>query len=135
MEQNKVMSANEWHEFHNLIAITFSTMQNYAEYFHSEMSKPREEVETETKRWYPLVNSSSPYQDTSNSIALSCREAMLKGYELGQRECLALLEWLLKNEFKKDEDICFRAYKGTGSHQFTPDDLMQLFTIFKNRKG
>ena len=41
-------------------------------------------------------------------------------------EAVAVLEYLLKGGFQCDDTNSFRAYNGTGSHQFTPIEIYDL---------
>lgn len=65
----------------------------------------------------------------TNVSAHKATQAIIQPETYTQEDMIGLLEWLLKNNFRKDEDICFRAYKGTGSHQFSPAELVGLYKI------
>src|SRR6187399_361257 len=139
MEQNKVMKFNEWYhsqsDEYKTRVTDIDVSDDYAAYYHAEMSKLSVDVEgvlnkemsdyiksLQDNNWSDIIPSESEQQHI--------KAWMKRGYQLGQGECTELLEWLLKSEFKKDEDICFRAYNGTGSHQYATPELL---TIFKNR--
>lgn len=109
-------------------------MELYAAYVTSFVP---DDVEKEIEQKYPILYTKEEklmVQGVSERDMLEMQQnAARYGASLaGRMEAVRFAEWILKTEFKKDEDICFRAYKGTGSHQFT---VTELYSIFKKESN
>lgn len=73
------------------------------------------------------------YPVYTNDITEAFGAGALWHAEQSKNEAIRLADAILKSDYRHDGNECWRAYRGTGSHQFTTAELYEIFQTQTNK--